>query len=35
MKPEMTEFQAFAASLTIEGEVCELPNAKLWMQSSR
>jgi hypothetical protein len=33
MKPEMTDFQAFAASLAIEGEVCDLPNARLWMQA--
>jgi hypothetical protein len=34
MKPEMTDFQAFAASLAVEGEVCDLPNAKLWMQAA-
>ena len=33
MKPEMTKFQAFAASLAVEGKVCEL-NAKLWMQAA-
>ena len=32
MGPEMTDFQAFTASLVVEGEVCELPNTKLWMQ---
>ena len=34
MKPEMTDFQAFAASLAVEGEICDLPNAKLWMQAA-
>jgi hypothetical protein len=34
MKPEMTDFQAFAASLAVEGEVCDLPNAKRWMQAA-
>jgi hypothetical protein len=34
MKPEMTDFQAFAASLAVEGEVCDLPNARLWMQAA-
>ena len=29
----MTNFQAVAASLSVEGEVCDLPNAKLWMQA--
>jgi hypothetical protein len=33
MKLEMANFQAVAASLTIEGEVCDLPHAKLWMQA--
>jgi hypothetical protein len=33
MNLEMTNFQAVAASLPVEGEVCELPNAKLWVQS--
>jgi hypothetical protein len=30
----MKDFQAFAASLAVEGEVCDLPNAKLWMQTA-
>ena len=34
MRPEMTDFQAFAASLAVEGEVCDLPHAKLWMQAA-
>jgi hypothetical protein len=34
MRPEMTDFQAFAASLAVEGEVCDLPNAKLWLQAA-
>lgn len=34
MKPEMTDFQAFAASLAVEGEVCELRNTRLWMQAA-
>jgi hypothetical protein len=34
MQPEMTNFQAFAASLAVEGEVCDLPNARLWMQAA-
>jgi hypothetical protein len=34
MEPEMTDFQAFAASLAIEGEVCDLPNAKPWLQAT-
>ena len=34
MQPEMTNFQGFAASLAVEGEVCDLPNAKLWMQAA-
>ena len=34
MKHEMTDFQAFAASLAVEGEVCDLPNAKRWMQAA-
>ena len=33
MNLEITNFQAVAASLPVEGEVCELPNAKLWVQS--
>jgi hypothetical protein len=33
MKLEMTNFQAVAAGLSVEGEVCDLPNAKFWMQS--
>jgi hypothetical protein len=33
MKFEMANFQAVAASLAIEGEVCDLPHAKLWMQA--
>ena len=28
MKPEMTDFHAFAANLVAEGEVCDLPHAK-------
>jgi hypothetical protein len=32
MNLEMTNFQAVASSLSVEGEVCDLPNAKLWMQ---
>jgi hypothetical protein len=28
MKPEMTDFHAFAANLIAEGEVCDLPHAK-------
>jgi hypothetical protein len=34
MEPEMMDFQAFAASLAVEGEVCDLPNAKRWMQAA-
>ena len=34
MKLEMTNFQAVAASLTVEGDVCDLPNAKVWMQAA-
>jgi hypothetical protein len=34
MKPEMTNFQAFAANLAVEGEVCDLPHAMLWMQAA-
>jgi hypothetical protein len=34
MRPEMTDFQAFAASLAVEGEVCDLPSAKPWMQAA-
>jgi hypothetical protein len=30
----MTDFQGFAASLAVEGEVCDLPNAKPWMQAA-
>jgi hypothetical protein len=33
MKSEIKDFQAFAASLAVEGEVCDLPNARLWMQA--
>jgi hypothetical protein len=33
MNLEMTNFQAVAASLSVEGEVCDLPNAKLWTQA--
>ena len=33
MKLEMTNFQAVAAGLSVEGEVCDLPNAKFWMQA--
>jgi hypothetical protein len=33
MQPEMTNFQGFA-SLAVEGEICDLPNAKLWMQAA-
>ena len=28
MKPEMTDFHAFATNLVVEGEVCDLPHAK-------
>jgi hypothetical protein len=34
MKPEMTDFQAFAANLAVEGEVCDLPRAMLWMPAA-
>jgi hypothetical protein len=34
MEPEMTDFQAFAANLAVEGEVCDLPSTKLWMQAA-
>jgi hypothetical protein len=34
MKLEISHFQAFAASLAVEGEVCDLPNARLWMQAA-
>jgi hypothetical protein len=34
MQPEMTDFQAFAATLAVEGEVCDLPHAKFWMQAA-
>jgi hypothetical protein len=34
MQPEMTNFQAFAACLAVEREVCDLPNSKLWMQAA-
>jgi hypothetical protein len=34
MKPEMTDFQPFAANLAVEGEVCDLPRAQLWMQAA-
>ena len=30
----MTDFQAFAANLAVEGEVCDLPSTKLWMQAA-
>ena len=33
MKLEMTNFQAVAAGLAVEGEVCDLPQTKLWMQA--
>jgi hypothetical protein len=33
MKLEMTNFQAVAANLSVEGEVCDLSDAKLWMQA--
>jgi hypothetical protein len=33
MKFEMTNFQAVAASLAVEGEVCDLPEAKLLLQA--
>src|SRR5262245_11425566 len=31
MNLEMTNFQAVAANLPVEGEFCDLPNAKLWV----
>jgi hypothetical protein len=34
MKPEMTDFQTFAANLAVEGEVCDLPHAMLGMQAA-
>jgi hypothetical protein len=34
MQPEMTKFQGFATSLAVEGEVCDLPNANVWMQAA-
>jgi hypothetical protein len=34
MKSEMTDFQAFAANLAVEGEVCDLPHAMLGMQAA-
>jgi hypothetical protein len=34
MQPEMTNFQGFAASLPVEGEVCDLRDAKPWMQAA-
>ena len=34
MKPEIADFQAFVESLAVEGEVCHLPNAKLWRQAA-
>jgi hypothetical protein len=34
MEPEMTDFQAFAGNLAVEGEVCDLPSTKLWMQAA-
>jgi hypothetical protein len=33
MKLDITSFQSVAAGLPVEGEVCDLPNAKLWMQA--
>ena len=30
----MTDFQAFATSLAIEGEVCDLADAKPWLQAT-
>jgi hypothetical protein len=33
MKLDITSFQSVAAGLAVEGEVCDLPNAKLWMQA--
>jgi hypothetical protein len=33
MKLDITSFQSVAAGLPVEGDVCDLPNAKLWMQS--
>jgi DNA repair ATPase RecN len=30
----MTDFQAFAANLAVEGEVCDLPHAKFSMQAA-
>jgi hypothetical protein len=32
MKPDLTDFQVFAASLAVEGEVCDLPHAKFCLQ---
>ena len=34
MKPEMTDFHAFAINLVVEGEVCDLPHAKVGMQAA-
>src|SRR5262245_56136194 len=34
MKPEMNDFHAFAANLVVEGEVRDLPLAKLSMQAA-
>src|SRR5262245_37668058 len=34
MNLEMTNFQAVAASLPVEGDVCDLADAKLWVQSN-
>jgi hypothetical protein len=33
MKLDITSFQSVAAGLAVEGDVCDLPNAKLWMQA--
>jgi hypothetical protein len=33
MKFEMTNFRAIAESFAAEGEVCDLPQAKLWLQA--
>ena len=34
MKPEISDFQAFVASLAVEGEVCNLPKGRLWIQAA-
>jgi hypothetical protein len=34
MTLEMTDFKAFVESLAVEGEVCDLPDAKLWMRAA-